>query len=103
MRVISMRHPNFGLRLAVACLLVLVAAASAAMAQPAPAPGTQDDFVPASQLPPGEQMPAAPMVIGAYAFVWVALLVYVWSIWRRVQKVEHEIADLSRRVDAQQE
>lgn len=98
-----MRHPRFNTRLAVACLLVLVAVAPAVMAQPAPAPGTQDEFVPASQLPSGEQMPAAPMVIGAYGFVWAALLVYVWSIWRRVQKVEHDIADLSRRVDAQQE
>lgn len=98
-----MRHPWFGPRLAVACLLAFVAATSLVMAQSAPPPGTQDEFVPASQLPAGEQMPAAPMVIVAYGFVWAALLVYVWSIWRRVQKVEHDIADLSRRVDAQQE
>jgi hypothetical protein len=98
-----MRHSRFGPRLAVIWLLAFVAAASLVMAQPAPVPGTQDEFVPASQLPAGEQMPAAPMVIAAYGFVWVALLVYVWSIWRRVQTVEHDIAELSRRVDAQQE
>ncbi|MEW5984841.1 MAG: CcmD family protein [Acidobacteriota bacterium] len=63
----------------------------------------QDEFVPASQLPAVEQMPAAPMVIAAYAFVWVALLVYVWSIWRRVLRVERDLADLDRRVSAQQE
>jgi CcmD family protein len=57
----------------------------------------QDDFVPAASLPAAESLPAAPMVIAAYAFVWVALLVYVWSIWRRMQKVEGELADLERR------
>jgi hypothetical protein len=28
----------------------------------------------------------------------VALLVYVWSIWRRLMKVEHEIQALSSRI-----
>lgn len=57
----------------------------------------QDDFVPAATLPAAESIPAAPMVIAAYAFVWAALLVYVWFIWRRMQKVEGELADLERR------
>lgn len=86
-----------------ALLLVLcLAGALPVMAQPA-APGTQDEFVPASQLPVVEQMPAAPMVVAAYGFVWFALLVYVWSIWRRVQTVERDLAELARRVEAAQE
>ena len=61
----------------------------------------QGDFVPVNSLPPTEQLPAAPFVIAAYAFVWVALLVYVWSIWRRMRKIEQELADLRSRVKAQ--
>jgi len=52
-------------------------------------------------LPQSEQLPAAPLVIGAYAFVWVALMVYVWSLWRRMAKLERELADLQRRVQKQ--
>lgn len=76
----------------VAIVSCLAGAASAF--QPAP---PQDDFVPAASLPAAESLPAAPMVIVAYAFVWVALLAYVWFIWRRMQKVEGELADLERR------
>jgi len=66
---------------------------------PAGPPSTQGDFVPVNQLPAQtEQLPAAPLLMGAYAFVWVALLVYVWSLWRRMTKLEHELADLRRRL-----
>jgi CcmD family protein len=44
-----------------------------------------------------EQLPAAPLVYGAYAFVWVALLAYVLTLWRRVSTVERELADLLKR------
>ena len=47
-------------------------------------------------LPPSEQLPAAPLLITAYAFVWIALMVYVWSIWRRLNKVEDEMRALER-------
>jgi CcmD family protein len=76
-------------------MLVLTLAAAVAAAQP---PAGKDDFVPASALPPAETMPAAPMVIAAYAFVWIALVGYLWFIWRRLQKVERDVADLERRV-----
>ena len=64
----------------------------------------QDGFVPVSELPPAEQLPAAPLLVTAYAFVWLALMVYLWSIWRRLGKVEEEMRSLetrlSRRGDA---
>ena len=60
-------------------------------------PAGQGGFVPANTLPPVDTLPAAPMVIAAYAFVWVVLFIYVWSVWRRLRKVEQEIADLKRR------
>lgn len=83
------------MRLAVMIAALVFGLAGAASAfQPA---ALQDDFVPAATLPATESLPAAPMVIAAYAFVWAALLVYVWFIWRRMQKVEGELADLERR------
>jgi CcmD family protein len=69
--------------------------------QPAQPAAAQGDFVPVSSLPQAEQLPAAPLVIAAYAFVWVALLAYVWSLWRRMTKLERELADLQRRVQKQ--
>jgi CcmD family protein len=66
--------------------------------QPDQPAAAQGDFVPVSSLPQAEQLPAAPLVIAAYAFVWVALLGYVWSLWRRMTKLERELADLQRRV-----
>jgi CcmD family protein len=76
-------------------LVVLALGTVPAAAQPAPAAPPQE-FVPVSSLPPVDQLPAAPLLIGAYAFVWVALLVYVWSLWRRLDRVERELADLRR-------
>jgi CcmD family protein len=57
-----------------------------------------DQFVPLKSLPQQDQLPAAPLLVAAYAFVWVALLVYVWTIWRRLMRVEREIRELSSRV-----
>lgn len=45
-----------------------------------------------------ETLPAAPFVFGAYAFVWVALLVYVFVLWRRLGRVERELADVHARL-----
>jgi CcmD family protein len=50
----------------------------------------QKDFQPATKL--GEQLPAAPLVYAAYAFCWVALLAYVFMLWRRLGQVERELA-----------
>jgi CcmD family protein len=57
----------------------------------------QSGFVPVTPDQVVEQLPAAPLLIAAYAFVWVALLVYVWSIWRRLGKVESEMHALEQR------
>jgi CcmD family protein len=76
-------------------LLVFLPGALVWAQQPA---APQGEFVPLSSIPQTEQLPAAPLVIGAYAFVWVALLGYVWSLWRRMNRLERELADLRRRV-----
>jgi CcmD family protein len=82
-------------------VLTLLPGAVLGAGQPAQPPATQEEFVPVGTLPQSEQLPAAPLVIGAYAFVWVALMVYVWSLWRRMAKLERELADLQRRVQQQ--
>jgi CcmD family protein len=78
----------------------LTTAVHAATAQqPSPSRPPQDDeFVPVKDLGNQEQLPAAPLVIGAYAVAWIAVFLYLWSIWRRLARVEHDIASLSRRV-----
>jgi hypothetical protein len=56
----------------------------------------QDEFVPIDQLPPQEELPAAPMVVAAYSFIWIAFVVYCLSLVRRVKKVEADLAALER-------
>ncbi|HET7217257.1 MAG TPA: CcmD family protein [Vicinamibacterales bacterium] len=69
-----------------------------APAQPPPTPAAQEGFVPVDQLAPKEEMPAAPLVMAAYAVAWLVIFGYVWSLWRRIHKVETEIADVSKRL-----
>ena len=59
----------------------------------------QGEFVPIDELPPEDQLPAAPLLIAAYAFAWIALLIYIWSLWRRLGSVERELADVARRIN----
>lgn len=82
-------------------LLVLLPGAVLPAQEPARPPSAQGEFVPISALPQAEQLPAAPLLIAAYAFVWAALLAYVWSLWKRMAKLERELADLQRRVPKQ--
>ena len=81
------------MRIAVIALSILLVTAAAA-AQTAPA---QEGFVPIDQLPAPESFPAAPLVIAAYAFAWIAVFVYVWSVWRRLDRVERELKSLDAR------
>lgn len=65
-----------------------------------PPPTVQQEFVPVDQLPAAEQLPAAPLVIAAYAVAWIAILGYLWSVWTRLGKVERELADVARRMSS---
>jgi hypothetical protein len=68
-------------------LLVIVAAAAA---------------LPTAVLAQGqvrESIPAAPFLAGAYAFMWVAVLVYVALVARRLGRVQSDIDDLKRKLD----
>ena len=78
------------------CVLVmLLALGGAGLAAQTP---QQEGFVPVDQLQQQEQLPAAPLLAGAYAVAWLAVFAYVWTIWRRLGKVEQELADVSRRL-----
>ena len=82
-----MRHLRVLLTLA-----LLLGPALADAQQPSP-----DEFVPISEIPPEEQIPAINLVAAAYGFVWVAVLGYVWSLGSRLEKAEDEIARLEQK------
>ena len=59
-------------------------------------PASPDQFVPATGAST-EQLPAGPLLVAAYAFVWIAAMFYVWTIGRRLNKVETEMGAIERR------
>jgi len=63
-----------------------------------PSSAAQEGFVPIGEIQPKEQLPAAPLLTTAYIVAWLAVFVYVWSIWQRLGRVEREIAEVSRRI-----
>ena len=80
------------MRIVMMCAWLLLAPL-AVQAQPQP----PKDFVAVDETAPGEQIPALPLIASAYGFIWIVLLGYVWSIGRRLQKVEGELAELETR------
>ena len=59
-----------------------------------------DGFVPVDpSMDLTEKLPAAPMVMTAYALVWLILIGYVWSLRRRQARIELEMAALRARVN----
>jgi CcmD family protein len=81
-------------RLAIALTSFVLFASSALAVQP---PVGQGGFVPADSVPAADQLPAAPLLIAAYAFVWAAVMFYLWTIWRRLNKVEADMHALERK------
>ena len=63
-------------------------------------PRQQEEFTPIDQLPPQEQLPAAPLLVGAYAFVLLMLFGYLVVVSRRLTTIQGEVnrldADLKR-------
>jgi len=86
----------------VGTLLVLLAivAGSMTMAAQQPQMDPNDPFRPIGELPLQDQLPAAPLLVGAYSFVLLALFTYLFSVARRLQNVQREVerleADLKR-------
>lgn len=84
-------------RILLAALMIGGAAAAPEVVAQQPPDAAQEEFVPIDELPPEEKLPAAPFLIAAYSAAWIIVAVYLWSIWRRLQRVERELADVSRR------
>ena len=86
-------------RVLIVCVLLVGFATPGIHAQQPPrTTAAQDGFVPVDTLPPGDPLPAAPLLVAAYAVAWLAIMGYLWSIWRRLSRVEGELAALGRRV-----
>jgi len=80
----------------VVCVLTLVLAAGAqvwAQAEEEFVPVTGDDIV-------TEQLPATPLVFAAYAAVWIGLLVYVLGLWRKLVRVERDLAEVKSALES---
>lgn len=83
--------------MALAMLAMLAVAGGAAFAQPPPA--DQDGYVAVTDANLAqEQLPAAPLVMAAYAIAWLAVFGYLWFLWQRLSRVEKDLADVARRI-----
>jgi CcmD family protein len=82
-------------RLWILLISFVLVSSSAFALQP---PAGQSEFVPVDSVPLADQLPAAPLLIAAYAFVWIAAMFYVWTIWRRMNKVEDELRALAQKL-----
>lgn len=78
------------------CAVLVTLVSTVVAAQPPASP--QGGFVPIDQLPAPEAFPAAPLVIAAYVVVWLAVFFYVWSVWRRLDRVERELKEVAGRL-----
>ena len=94
-RAAATRRYGAALVRVLAIALLLCAPAFAQQPQPQPEPPKQtDEFIPISQLPAQDQLPAAPLLVTAYAFVWLALFGYLVSVAQRLAKVQREVKRL---------
>ena len=63
-------------------------------------PPPKEDWIPLDQLPPAEQMAAAPLLVAAYSVVLIVLFLYLLSVARRLNVVQREVdrleADVKR-------
>ena len=88
--------------LRVALLVVVVlgvfSGAPADLTTAQPSDPAQEEFVPLESVRPEDQLPAAPLLVTAYAFIWILVLGYVWSLQRRTSTVAQELSSLKRRM-----
>lgn len=82
------------LRVVALVLMLLTLAGPSIVALQSQPPKQQSEFIPIDQLPPQDQLPAAPLLVGAYAFALVALSAYLFSVARRLSAVQREVERL---------
>jgi CcmD family protein len=57
------------------------------------------EFVPADQLRQ-DTVPGGTLLVAAYAVAWLAVVVYVWIVWRRAGRIERELSDIAAKLAA---
>jgi hypothetical protein len=77
-------------RLVAAAMLAALCTSVPALAAQNPPPKVEE-YVPISQLPPEDQLPAAPLLIAAYSFVMIVFFLYVVSLSRRLTNVQRDV------------
>jgi CcmD family protein len=77
-------------------LVLAVSGPVVASAQNQSPGAARDEYVPIDQLPPEAELPAAPMVVAAYTFVWAAFLVYIFTLVKRLKKIEADLRHLEQ-------
>jgi CcmD family protein len=87
-------EPMTAIARTIACLVMLCVCTAPILAVQAQPPEQQEEFLPVDELPPSEQMPAAPLLISAYIFVVVVLFLYLVSVSRRLGVVQREVERL---------
>ena len=87
------------LRVLTTVALIALTAGAPLLAQ-SQSPG-QEEFRPISPEEAAlERLPATPFVFWAYALVWLVLILYVFSLWRRLGRVERELETIHTRLGA---
>lgn len=72
-----------------------------ALAQEAPKKDNEGfEPVNGDMLQPGESIPAARLVAGAYGFIFVAVVVWVATVARRARRLEDEVDALKKKLTA---
>ncbi|MCU1283106.1 MAG: hypothetical protein JWM53_6652 [bacterium] len=51
-------------------------------------------------MQPGESLPASRLVAGAYGFICAAVIVWVASVARRARRLEDEVDELKKKIQA---
>jgi CcmD family protein len=90
----SLLRIDRGLRAGASVLVLLVACTAFAFTAHAQDP---QGFVNASEIAK-ESLPAGPLVYTAYALVWLVLIGYVFLLWRRLDRVERDLRDVTARL-----
>ena len=83
-------------------LLLLAALPARAEDLPAAAPKGDGDWQPVQtqMIAPGESFEAKNLVGAAYGFIWVMVAGFVFTVWRRADRLEKEIELLRAQVQA---
>jgi hypothetical protein len=78
-------------RLVAAATLAALCVTVPALAAQNPPPKQQSEYIPIKDLPPEDQLPAAPLLITAYSFVLIVFFLYVVSLARRLTNVQRDV------------